>query len=48
MKTLREYLHDIPPRLMTKTGRRIGAVRAAELKSFLDRLQAESFGGRAM
>jgi uncharacterized protein len=48
VKTLRDFVARIPPRLITKTARRIGAQRAAELRSFLDRLQAESFGGRAM
>jgi uncharacterized protein len=48
VKTLRDFVARIPPRLITKTARRIGAERAAELRSFLDRLQAESFGGRAM
>lgn len=48
VKTLRGFVKDIPPRLITKTARRIGAERATELESFLDRLQAESFGGRAM
>ncbi|MGH8169622.1 MAG: HD domain-containing protein [Steroidobacteraceae bacterium] len=48
VKTLRKFLEDIPPRLITRTARRIGAERAAELRSFLDRLQAESAGGRAM
>lgn len=47
VKTLRGFVKDIPPRLITKTARRIGAERAAELQSFLDRLQAESFDGRA-
>jgi uncharacterized protein (DUF885 family)/HD superfamily phosphodiesterase len=48
VKTLRGFLKDIPPRLITKTARRIGARRAAELESFLDRLQAESFDNRAL
>ncbi len=48
VKTLRGFLKSITPRLITKTARRIGARRAAELQSFLDRLQAESFGGKAM
>ncbi|HVC30735.1 MAG TPA: HD domain-containing protein [Steroidobacteraceae bacterium] len=48
VKTLRGFLAHIPPRLITRTARRIGARRAAELRSFLDRLQAESSGGRAM
>jgi uncharacterized protein len=48
VKTLRGFLKDIPPRLLTRTARRIGAERAAQLQSFLDGLQSESFGGRAM
>lgn len=48
LKTLRKFLEDIPPRLITKTARRIGASRAAELRSFLDSLQAESLGESAM
>lgn len=48
VKTLRGFLKSIPPRLITRTARRIGAVRAAELEAFLDKLQAESFGGTAM
>ena len=47
VKTLRGFLEDIPPKLVTKTAQRIGAERAAELKTFLDKLQAESFGGSA-
>ena len=47
VKTLRGFLKDIPPRLITRTARRIGGERAAELKSFLDGLQAESPGDRA-
>ncbi|HEV2271853.1 MAG TPA: HD domain-containing protein [Steroidobacteraceae bacterium] len=48
VKTLRGMLKDIPPRLITKAARRIGAERATELQSFLEKLQAESLGGRAM
>jgi len=48
VKELRGFLKDIPPRLITRTGRHIGVERAAELQSFLDKLQAESFDGRAM
>lgn len=48
VKTLRKLLEDIPPRLITRTARRIGAQRAAELRSFLGRLQIESADGRAM
>jgi len=48
VKTLRGFLRKIPPRLITRTAQRIGAARAAQLRAFLDSLQAESFGGRAM
>lgn len=39
--SLRKFVHDIPPRLVTRTARRIGALRAAELQAFLDALSAE-------
>lgn len=47
---LHELAHSkfLYPGLLTKTGRRIGAERAAELKTFLDCLQDESLDGRAM
>jgi uncharacterized protein len=48
VKALRSFVAQIPPRLITRTARQMGAQRAAELAAFLDRLQAESFGGRAM
>jgi len=48
VKTLRKFLKVIPPRLITKSARRMGAQRAAELKAFLDRLQTETFDGKAM
>jgi uncharacterized protein len=48
VQTLRKFLHDIPPRLITKTAQRIGAQRAAELERFLDSLQAETFDGKAI
>jgi uncharacterized protein len=48
VRTLRGYLKDIPPRLITRSARRMGAERAAQLGSFLDGLQAESYGGAAM
>lgn len=48
VKTLRGFVKDIPPRLITRTARRIGAERAQELKAFLERLQDESLDGRAM
>jgi len=48
VKTLRDFVHDIPPRLITKTAQAMGAVRAAELQRFLDTLKAETFDGQAM
>lgn len=45
---LRSLLHDIPPRLITKTAKAMGEKRAAELKRELDDLQWETFGGTAM
>ena len=46
VKTLRSFVRDIPPRLITKTAQAMGAVRAAELDRFLDALNAETFYGR--
>lgn len=48
IKTLRKFLKDIPPRLITSAAKRIGKKRAAELKVFLERLQDETYDGRAM
>ncbi|MGA2760818.1 MAG: HD domain-containing protein [Candidatus Cybelea sp.] len=48
VKTLRSFVHDIPPRLITKTAQAMGAVRAAELERFLDTLNTETFDGQAM
>jgi uncharacterized protein len=48
VKTLRTFVHDIPPRLITKTAQKMGARRAAALEQFLDALDAETFGGKAM
>lgn len=48
IKTLRGFLKAIPPRLITKSARRMGAQRAAELKAFLGTLQHETFDGRAL
>ena len=47
LETLRKFITDIPPRLITKTAQRVGAERASELSRFLDALTAESFGGKA-
>ncbi len=46
--TLRGFLHDIPPRLITKTAREIGLQRSAELQRILDQLNTETFAGKAM
>jgi uncharacterized protein len=48
VKTLRSFVRDIPPRLITKTAQAMGTVRAAELERFLDALNAETFDGQAM
>jgi uncharacterized protein len=48
VKTLRSFLRDIPPKLITKTAQKIGAERAAALEHFLDALQAQTFDGEAM
>jgi uncharacterized protein len=48
VKSLRSFLKEIPLRLLTKTGRRMGAERAAELERFLDALDVQTFGGRVM
>jgi uncharacterized protein len=45
---LRGFLHDIPPRLKTKSARSIGAQRVAELRLLLDELDRESFTGKAL
>ncbi|HTU80510.1 MAG TPA: HD domain-containing protein [Candidatus Acidoferrales bacterium] len=44
LEQLRSFVTDIPPRLITKTAKRMGAQRAAELRQFLDEVQAESLG----
>lgn len=44
IRTLQGFVRSIPPRLITKTAKRIGAVRAAQLSRFIDDVQAESFG----
>lgn len=48
IKTLRKFVKEIPPRLITRAAKRIGKKRTAELKAFLDRLQKETYDGRAM
>jgi len=46
--SLRKFIREIPPRLVTQQGRRRGAKRAAELTRFLDELNGETFDGKAM
>jgi uncharacterized protein len=46
IRTLRMFVKVIPPRLVTRTARRIGAERVAELRVFLDELKKETWGGR--
>jgi uncharacterized protein len=48
VRTLRKFLLEIPPRLITRTARRLGDQRAAELRAFLDALDAETRNGAAM
>ncbi|HYL27461.1 MAG TPA: metal-dependent phosphohydrolase, partial [Candidatus Nitrosotalea sp.] len=48
VKALRTFLHDIPPKLITRTAQKMGGQRAAELERFLDALQAETFDGKAL
>jgi uncharacterized protein len=43
LKSLRKFVAEIPPRLITRTARRLGAVRAGELSSLLDHLEAETY-----
>ncbi len=43
LKSLRRFVTDIPPKLVTNTAKRIGAQRAAELARFLDSLRDETF-----
>jgi len=47
IKTLRSFVKDIPPKLITNTAKKLGAQRVAELVTILDRLQAETYDGAA-
>ncbi|HEV3092414.1 MAG TPA: HD domain-containing protein [Candidatus Cybelea sp.] len=47
VKALRKFVHDIPPRLITKTAQAMGAQRAAALQRFLDALNQQTFDGEA-
>jgi uncharacterized protein len=46
--TLRAFVREIPPRLITRTAKRIGAQRVAEQRAFLDALERETRDGRAI
>lgn len=48
VKQLRSFVTQIPPHLITKAARRIGAQRAAELRAFLDTLTNQTFYGKAL
>jgi uncharacterized protein len=48
VKSLRSFLNDIPPKLVTRTARAMAAVRVAEMRHFLDALNRETFNGTAM
>ncbi len=48
IQQLRGFIKDIPPHLVTRAAKRIGGQRAAELQAFIDRIDAETFDGRAM
>lgn len=45
---LRKFTVDIPPRLLTKTGRRLGERRARELRAFVDDVTREAAVGSSM
>jgi uncharacterized protein len=46
VRQLRSFVRDIPPKLLTPTGKQMGVQRAAELQRFLNELDAESLGVR--
>lgn len=48
VKQLKAFVHNIPPRLVTKAAQRIGEERAAELRAFLDELSTQTFDEKAM
>lgn len=48
VKQLREFIRDIPPRLVTKAARRIAEERVTELRAVLDELTAQTFDEKAM
>jgi uncharacterized protein len=48
VSSLQGFLKNIPPHLITKTARAIGAQRSAELRRFLDELSVETFQEKLM
>jgi uncharacterized protein len=48
VRTLRKFVIEIPPRLITHKARQLGDQRAAELHGFLDALDAETRNGAVM
>jgi len=46
VQQLRGFVRDIPPKLITRTGKAMGAIRATELTALLDAYDSESFGGK--
>ncbi|HET9392845.1 MAG TPA: HD domain-containing protein [Candidatus Rubrimentiphilum sp.] len=48
IKSLRSFIKDIPPKLVTHTAKTMGAARVAELQAFLDAIDRETFSGTAM
>jgi hypothetical protein len=48
VKTLQSLLADAPKALLLPSSQAMGNVRAAELKTYLDELEAESVGGQAL
>lgn len=48
IRTLRNFLREIPRGLITKAAKRAAAPRLVELRAFLDEENAESYGGKLL
>ena len=46
VERIREFADKLPQRLVTRSGRRMAVARVAEMREFLDQLEAETLGGR--
>jgi uncharacterized protein len=46
VRELRDFIRDIPPKLITGTAKTMGASRAAELSAMLDAYDTESWNGK--